>query len=103
MFEKSIIENVYNQRFISNWLFDIKIFLRLKKHIRINDLLHRISKEPLDRWIEVEGSKITLKESFLIPINQLMIWFNYSKIRTVGKNVSENLKLKLNDYITTIF
>ncbi len=102
VFEKSIIENVYSQRFISKWLFDIEIFLRLKKHIGINDLLHRISEEPLDSWIEVEGSKITLKDSFLIPINLLVIWFNYLKIRTVGKNMSQNLKLKLNDYITTI-
>ena len=99
VFKKSIIKNVYSQRFISRWLFDIEIFLRLKKHIGIKDLLNSISEEPLDSWIEVEGSKITLKDSFLIPINLLMIWFNYFKIRTHTKNASDIFNLKINDYM----
>ncbi|WP_109302574.1 glycosyltransferase [Aquimarina sp. AU474] len=96
VFKKNIIENVYSQRFISRWLFDIEIFLRLKKHIGLKDLLNCISEEPLDSWIEVEGSKITLKDSFLIPINLLVIWFSYLKIRTSSKKLSETFKLKLN-------
>lgn len=95
VFKKSIIENIYSQRFISRWLFDIEIFLRLKKHIGLKDLLHTISEEPLDSWIEVEGSKITLKDSFLIPINLLVIWFSYLKISTTSKRFTENLKFKL--------
>ncbi len=96
VFRKSIIENVYSQRFISRWLFDIEIFLRLKKHIGLKDLLNCISEEPLDSWIEVEGSKITLKDSFLIPINLLIIWFSYLKIRTYSKNITEKLTFKMN-------
>ncbi|WP_103866688.1 MULTISPECIES: glycosyltransferase [Aquimarina] len=99
VFKKSIIENVYSQRFISRWLFDIEIFLRLKKHIGLKDLLNCISEEPLDSWIEVEGSKITLKDSFLIPINLLMIWFSYFKPRTHSKNASDIFNLKTNYYM----
>ncbi|WP_109433971.1 glycosyltransferase [Aquimarina sp. AU119] len=94
VFRKSIIENVYSQKFISRWLFDIEIFLRLKKHIGLKDLLNTISEEPLDSWIEVEGSKITLKDSFLIPINLLVIWFSYLKIRTRIKSASTIFNLK---------
>ncbi len=96
VFKKSIIENVYSQRFISRWLFDIEIFLRLKKHIGLKDLLNCISEEPLDSWIEVEGSKITLKDSFLIPINLLAIWISYLKISTTSKKITKTVKLKLN-------
>ncbi len=100
VFKKSIIENVYSQRFISRWLFDIEIFLRLKKHIGIKDLLNCISEEPLDSWIDVEGSKITLKDSFLIPINLLIIWLSYFKIRIPRKNVSDIFNLKTDYYMT---
>ncbi|EZH73587.1 hypothetical protein ATO12_16755 [Aquimarina atlantica] len=99
VFKKSIIENVYSQRFISRWLFDIEIFLRLKKHIGLKDLLNCISEEPLDSWIEVEGSKITLKDSFLIPINLLMIWFSYFKIKTNSKSASDIFNLKTDYYM----
>ncbi|MBQ4803966.1 glycosyltransferase [Aquimarina sp. MMG015] len=80
VFKKEIIKNIYHRKFISKWLFDIEIFLRLKKHIGLNDLLNTISEEPLDSWIEVEGSKITLKDSFLIPLNLILIWINYVNI-----------------------
>ncbi len=96
VFRKSIIENVYNQRFISRWLFDIEIFLRLKKHIGLKDLLNHISEEPLDSWIEVEGSKITLKDSFLIPLNLLIIWYSYLKIRRNSQKTSNVFNIKAN-------
>ncbi|MBW1297942.1 glycosyltransferase [Aquimarina litoralis] len=92
VFKKEIIENIYHQRFISRWLFDIEIFLRLKKQIGLKDLLNTISEEPLDSWIEVEGSKITLKDSFLIPLNLMMIWLNYMKISR--KSTSDVVVLK---------
>ncbi|MAQ74704.1 MAG: glycosyl transferase family 2 [Aquimarina sp.] len=92
VFKKEIIENIYSQRFISRWLFDVEIFLRLKKHMGIKDILNYISEEPLDSWIEVEGSKITIKDSILIPLNLLFIWFNYLKI--TSKSASTIVKLK---------
>lgn len=92
VFKKDIIENIYHKKFISRWLFDIEIFLRLKKHIGLKDLLNSIREEPLDSWIEVEGSKITLKDSFLIPLNLMMIWINY--MRTSRTKVSEIRQLK---------
>ena len=92
VFKKEIIENIYSKRFISRWLFDVEIFLRLKKHMGIKDILNYISEEPLDSWIEVEGSKITIKDSILIPLNLLFIWFNYIKI--TSKSVSTIAELK---------
>ncbi|KAA1243291.1 glycosyltransferase [Aquimarina sp. RZ0] len=99
VFKKEIIENIYHKRFISRWLFDIEIFLRLKKHIGLKDLLHSISEEPLDSWIEVEGSKITLKDSFLIPFNLILIWANYFNINTHSGNASDIFNLKTQMYM----
>ena len=92
VFKKEIIANIYSQRFISRWLFDVEIFLRLKKHMGIKDILNYISEEPLDSWIEIEGSKITIKDSILIPLNLLFIWFNYLKI--TSRTASTIVKLK---------
>jgi len=100
VFRKSIIENVYSKRFISKWLFDIEIFLRLKRHIGLKDLLNCISEEPLDSWIEVEGSKITLKDSFLIPINLMIIWLSYIKIR---KPITDTLTSSLTNLKTNYY
>ncbi|WP_299607024.1 glycosyltransferase [uncultured Aquimarina sp.] len=77
VFKKEIIGNIYNKKFISKWLFDIEIFLRLKKQVGVKDLMNTISEEPLDNWVEVEGSKITFRDSILIPLNLLFIWANY--------------------------
>ena len=77
VFKKHIIKSIYSKKFISKWLFDVEIFLRLKKHLGFKNLLNHISEEPLESWIEVEGSKITLKDSISIPFSLLMIWFNY--------------------------
>ncbi|MBW1294495.1 dolichyl-phosphate beta-glucosyltransferase [Aquimarina litoralis] len=85
VFKKEIIGNIYNKKFISRWLFDIEIFLRLKKQVGVKNLLNSISEEPLDNWVEVEGSKITLKDSILIPMNLMLIWMNYFSLKTTKK------------------
>ena len=100
VFKKEIIDNIYHKKFISRWLFDIEIFLRLKKHIGLKDLLNSISEEPLDSWIEVEGSKITLKDSFLIPFNLLLIWINYMSVNIQFRNATEMFNLKRLTYMT---
>ncbi|GAA3510240.1 hypothetical protein GCM10022393_24330 [Aquimarina addita] len=96
VFRKDVIQNIYTKKFISKWLFDIEIFLRLKKHIGINDLLNHISEEPLDSWIEIEGSKITLKDSFLIPINLILIWMNYITVKSRTKPTTTIINLETN-------
>jgi hypothetical protein len=51
----------------TRWLFDVEIFLKLKKAYGRKLIMNRIQEVPLKRWIYMEGSKISLKDSLKIP------------------------------------
>lgn len=50
LFKKSVVEEAFAEPFISRWLFDIEILLRLRNR--------RIVECPLRQWSEIRGSKI---------------------------------------------
>lgn len=78
VFKKEEIPLIYGKAFVSKWLFDVEIFLRLKKRYGKEIVMQKIKEEPLLKWIGVEGSKITLFDSFQIPMRLLNIWVAYS-------------------------
>ncbi|MFZ5985800.1 MAG: glycosyltransferase [Bacillota bacterium] len=56
LFKKDIIDQTFNHPFISKWIFDVEIILRLKNK--------NILECPLRGWMDVKGSKVRiLKES----------------------------------------
>ena len=63
VFSRSVIPTIFNQGFASKWLFDVEIFLRLKQSLGKKQLLQVFVEKPLQRWEEVEGSKLNLKDS----------------------------------------
>lgn len=50
LFRKEIIEKIFSEKFISKWIFDLEIILRMKNNI--------IIEYPVARWIEKGGSKV---------------------------------------------
>ncbi len=99
VFKREIVPEVYNKSFLSKWLFDVEIFLRLKHHLGKKQLVQSIKEEPLENWIEVEGSKISLKDSLLIPLNLFMIWIAYFRFRNRKKSASSIYSLKTNYFM----
>ena len=77
VFSRSVIPTIFNQGFASKWLFDVEIFLRLKQSLGKKHLLQVFVEKPLQRWEEVEGSKLNLKDSLMIPYNLMSIWMQY--------------------------
>ncbi len=77
VFTKSIIPVVYSDAFISRWLFDVEIFLRLKKYLGKESVMRQIFEQPLMRWVHVEDSKLGLKDALIIPARLAHIWMNY--------------------------
>lgn len=70
-FDKSIIPMIFKEKFISRWLFDIEIFLRLRSHsFKLSENCVEI---PLKSWNEIDGSKIPFSYSF-------GIWYDIYKI-----------------------
>lgn len=66
-FHRSIIEPIFTIPFQTKWVFDLEIFIRisqLNQHKNISSIAKEI---PVSEWIDVQGSKLTLKHMFGIP------------------------------------
>lgn len=50
IFKKHVVKNVFSQPFLSRWLFDVEILLRMKQQ--------NIIEYPLKEWNDVQGSKL---------------------------------------------
>ena len=63
---KEIIEKTFQEKFITKWLFDVEIFMRMKKIYGSKQTQEYILEKPLNRWIHADGSKLSMKDSFKI-------------------------------------
>ena len=77
VFDAELAEKVFQEQFISKWLFDVEIFHRL---IRIHgtEKMQDICMEiPLRRWIDTADSRVRFSYFFRIWIDLLMIKRRY--------------------------
>lgn len=76
-FNSNLINDLFTEKFISNWVFDLEIFYRLLNLNQDKDI-HEIAKEvPLSNWKDIDGSKIKPKHLIKVPFNMLRLYFNY--------------------------
>jgi len=79
VFNRELVPVIYGNRFLSKWLFDVEMFIRLKHFLGGKQAVMRaIYEQPLQRWVHVEDSKLGIKDALEIPLRLLNIWFNYS-------------------------
>jgi dolichyl-phosphate beta-glucosyltransferase len=76
-FRRELIPISFTNPFITKWLFDVEIIMRLKKSQSPEALSNSLSEYPLSVWKEVEGSKLNWKDVYRIPIDLLRIYFQY--------------------------
>lgn len=88
VFRKEIIPIAYDQPFMTRWLFDVEIFIRLKKQFGRNKVMELIKEQALDRWVHVEDSKLSVKDSLLIPYRLITIWMAYNVNRSYYQTVT---------------
>ncbi|MEM9339456.1 MAG: glycosyltransferase family 2 protein, partial [Bacteroidota bacterium] len=77
VFDRELIPHIYGKTFFSRWLFDVEIILRLKKRVGKLSFLYMFLEKPLESWVHMEGSKLSFKDSILIPWNLIKIWSKY--------------------------
>lgn len=63
---KEVIEKTFQEKFITKWLFDVEIFMRMKKIYGSKETQEFILEKPLNRWIHADGSKLSFKDSIKI-------------------------------------
>ncbi len=60
---KALVKPIFEKSFITKWLFDVEIFMRMRKLYGKNEAKALICEQPLKRWIHADGSKISMKDS----------------------------------------
>ena len=63
---KDVIEEVFQKKFYTKWLFDVEIFLRMKKVYGAEKAKSYLCEQPLKRWVHEDGSKLSMKDSVKI-------------------------------------
>lgn len=90
VFHRSVVLPIYYKKFFSRWLFDIEIFLRLKKYFGRARFMELFKEVPLGQWVHVEGSKLSLRDSIYVPVNLAKICNEY-QVKPVLESVSDVL------------
>jgi len=62
----NIVPLVFDEPFVSRWLFDIEIILRLRKKMFDDNLT--VKEVPLKYWANKKGSKITFSDILKLPL-----------------------------------
>ncbi|WP_291869910.1 response regulator [Maribacter sp.] len=76
--DKDIVENMFTKKFITRWLFDVEIFMRMRKHYGKKNVQSLICEQPLKRWVHADGSKLSMKDSIKIVGQLAKIAFHYN-------------------------
>ena len=80
VFHKDVIEISFGKKFITKWIFDIEIFRRITLYFGLNKAKEILCEQPLKRWVHIDGSKLSIRDSIKI-IGQLgqISWFYRNK------------------------
>ncbi len=95
VFDVSTAAYLFDRPFVSKWLFDVELFLRLKSRYG-HQAAELISEVGLNNWTEVEGSKISMSASLKFPVRLLEIALEYRlkpRIQDVKEFIALNLAL----------
>jgi DNA-binding response OmpR family regulator len=74
---KEIANNMFNEKFVTRWIFDVEIFLRMKKFYGKDKVQAFICEQPLKRWIHADGSKLSMKDYVKILGQLLQLAISY--------------------------
>ncbi len=78
IFRRDSVQQLFSDAFITRWLFDVEIFMRLKNEVGVEKANQLICERPLNRWIHADGSKLSFKDSLKIGFQLMNIAWNYS-------------------------
>jgi dolichyl-phosphate beta-glucosyltransferase len=81
IFRSEVVDILFGQPFLTRWLFDLEMLVRLRNEAGAASLDMSIE-VPLRRWQEVGGSKLRLREKVAVPLELLRIRMHYNHGRT---------------------
>lgn len=78
VFNVNLVPLLFGKKFKTKWLFDVEMFIRLKRYFGKEKTVNIIYEQALSRWVHMEDSKLGLKDSIEIPFKLISIWVNYN-------------------------
>ena len=78
IFQRDLIPFLFHDKFLTPWLFDVEIFLRLQKKFGRSTLSKGVLEYPLMDWTEVGDSRLKLKDSIRIPMQLVHLYCRYN-------------------------
>jgi dolichyl-phosphate beta-glucosyltransferase len=79
VFKRELVPYLFGKSYISPWLFDVEIFLRIQKKFGKKGLQQGVLEYPLIEWHEVGHSKLSLKHAIMMPFSLYSIYVNYKR------------------------
>lgn len=84
VYRAELVPIVFAETFLSKWLFDVEMFIRMKRYYGKEKTIKIIFEQPLKKWIHMDDSKLGLKDSLEIPYRLLSIWLNYNILQDLS-------------------
>lgn len=78
-FTQKVAKEIFKDRFISNWSFDIEIFLKFINLVGKENVEMQAKEIPLEKWQDVGESKVKFSYSLKLPFELLRIQRHYKK------------------------
>ena len=78
VFTREIAPVMFSNSFKTKWLFDVEMFLKLKKYFGRKNVMNYIKEQPLQKWIHADDSKLGLKDALKMPLKLIAFWYNYN-------------------------
>ena len=77
VFRPDILDGIIDKEFLTKWLFDVEILIRLKQKYGKKEIYSLVLESPLDTWTEMGNSKISRTDIIRIPLDLLKIRRHY--------------------------
>jgi dolichyl-phosphate beta-glucosyltransferase len=95
LFRRHAAAIVFRDPFVTHWLFDVEILVRLRNRYGLNTVLEAVVEVPLKTWVDAGASKRRVKDLLAVPVDLLKIHLRYNAKsappRTPGV-ISSNVK-----------
>lgn len=80
LFRHRAVMSLFQEPFISPWLFDVELLARLIRQYGRGPVLTRVAEHPLRQWIEMDGSRIQ-------PSYYFKLWYELYRIRQTYRSL----------------
>jgi len=77
IFKEEIAELIIEKPFVTAWLFDVEILLRIRNKLG-KQVKSTIIEVPLRAWVDVKGSKIGMKDFIKVPYQIWKVFRHYN-------------------------